>query len=310
MKQINALQRKIFTTIIFGMLLTPGTLLALPPGSGKVVVSGAEEVVEMGMKYGGKKILTQAERQALEEQVRKNVMTHGDDVIDAAKKGTLGLGKSGLSHSDEMIHYAQKSPTVARALEKNPDVYSRLLQEHGDDILLIEEKAAGMAPAMAKTFSREELHWVATKVPARDIPRLTAFAEKAADANTRQMLLRSYGETAGRILDKLDAKKIMALGLGAAMITASHETSDGLQQSLTATGEAIKHISEENPELLDESIGAVMMPATSSASIVAFILSGGLVFYLFRKFPTRPKGKTESLVSKVWGRLTGKHTSV
>ncbi|MBV5348343.1 hypothetical protein JZU61_01535, partial [bacterium] len=277
MKQGNFMRWQMVGVMALGMMLVPECLLALPPGSAKVVVPVAEEALEMGMKAGGKNIVTQAERDVLQEQLRAKALQHGDEVILAARKGAMEVGKEGLSKGDELLHYAQKSPQVALALRKNPEVYTRLLQEHGDDILRIEEKAAGMAPNIARIFSHEEVHWVASKVPAHDLPRLTAFAGKANDAATRKMLLRSYGETAGKILDKLDAKKIMALGLTASMITFSYQSSDGLQQTLAATGNAIQHVSKENPELLNKTVREVMMPATVPLSIVAIFLAGGFV---------------------------------
>ncbi|MBV5348196.1 hypothetical protein JZU61_00775, partial [bacterium] len=310
MNKGNSMKWQMVGVMVLGMMLAPECLLALPPGSSKVVLPVTEEALELGMKMGGKKVFTQAEREVLQGQLSAKALQNGDEAILAARKGITEVGKDGLSMGDDLLHYAQKSPQVAMALQKNPEVYKRLLQEHGDDILLIEEKAAGMAPVVAKTFSREELHWVASKVPAHDIPRLTAFAGKANDANTRKILLQSYGETAGKILDKLDAKKIMAIGLGASMFTTGYQSGDGLQQAMTATGNAIQHVSEKHPEMLNESVREVMMPATAPLSIVAFILAGGGVLYVFRRFPPTPKGKSESLMSRIWKRVTGKRAKV
>lgn len=310
MKQGNSRKWQMIGVMALGMMLVPECLLALPPGSSKVVAPVVEEALEIGMKVGGKKIVTQAERELLQKQLHAKALQNGDEVILAARKGAMEVGKDGLSKGGELLHYAQKSPQVAKALQKNPEVYKRLLQEHGNDILLIEEKAAGMAPVMAKTFSHEELHWAASKVAAHDIPRLTKFAGKANDANTRKMLLRSYEETAGKILDKLDHKKIMALGLTASMITLAYQSGDGIQQTLTATGNAIQHVSEENPEMLNKTVREVMMPATVPLSIVAIFLAGGFVLYVFRRFPPSPKGKSESFASRIWKGLTGNRAKV
>lgn len=206
-----------------------------------VIRSGArllDETLEIASKLSGR-TLSPAARKAALETLERAALRHGDEVLAATRRGGLELLEAAAKHGDIIWELAGKVPSATRVLAVRADELLPLVRRLGPEVLELEAKVPSAAARVATQFGDDAVVLFARSIPERDIPRLIGYAERADSPATRQLLLSSYQQTGGKILDWLDWKKIMAVGLSSAMITAAYKTSDGIQEGLKTT--ALQH---------------------------------------------------------------------
>ncbi|MBN2451016.1 MAG: hypothetical protein JXR77_11540 [Lentisphaeria bacterium] len=246
-----------------------GALVAVAPlpvhaSPARVARALADDAVEAAAKLSGRSV-TPAARAAAREAVERAAVRHGDDALRALRRGGIELSEAAATHGDDIWRFAAACPQGARALALRPSELLPLVRDLGPDVLRLDAKAPGLSTRAIKVFGRDAIPVLAARVPAADVPRLVGFAERANTPAAAQALLDQYLRKGPMVLERLDWKVVMAVGLSTAAVVAAHETSDGVQESLQA-------MSENSPDMARRTIlgftGQVLRPYTLGVSVL------------------------------------------
>lgn len=187
------------------------------------------------------------------EALQRAIAREGDSALEAARRGGLGLAEAAARHGDEVFSLAVRVPGSAPALAARADELLPLVRRHGDDVLRLEVSLPGLADDAARLFPEREALRRLSVLPSDQARRTIAYADRAVDGRAPRRLLDAVEKTGGAVLDRLDAKKILALGLSTAMVVA-------------ATGGSVSAISA--PEPFFEAVTSLGLPFTLSLALV------------------------------------------
>lgn len=145
----------------------------------------------------------------------------------------------------------------------------------GAEAVELEVKSPGLARTVFTVFGDDAARKIATTVPAEDLPRLVAYAERAETPQTRALLLEAYEQEGRSLFERIPAKLVLAGGLTTAMIYGTHRAS----APMAALGTQI----ENNPDLAGRALDWMALIGGAAFLLVTTMLLRWLG--LFRRQP-------------------------
>ena len=229
------------------------------------------ETIELAAKKSGK-ALTPAVRKASEKALIRMCKQYGDDVLKVVTHGGLETLEQGARHGKIFWQLCAHSPQAARSLALHVDDLLPIAKRIGPSFMTLEAHVPGLGKRAVECFGDDAVRILA-KLSPDDAAKLIAYGAKADSPATAKLLLKSCTQSQGKVLQYLDGKKILAIGLSASMITAAYKVSDGVEDGL-------KEVAQNSPE---EFTRVVERPLTYIGGIIAFGVVGFL-FWLFSPF--------------------------
>lgn len=199
----------------------------------------------MAFKKSSRELTETAAREAAEEAVETGMAKYGPRAARAVADGGVELVEAAAKHGDDVIRVAVEATPVARRLiALEPGRVMPLVRELGVEAIEIEAKSPGLARRVFTTFGDDGARQIARQVPAEDMPRLLAYAEKTDTVATRRLLLEVYKKEGPSIFRRIPPSLVLATGLSASMLYGTHRVT----APLDATGDAIR----DNPDIAGE----------------------------------------------------------
>jgi hypothetical protein len=181
------------------------------------------EVLEQATRRSGRELTERAARESAELTVEAAVKRYGPAAAEAIADGGLELVEAGARYGDDVMRIAvEADPAVRRALALDAGNLVPLVRELGPEALEIEARSPGLARQVFANFGADGARTIATTVPADDLPRLIAYADRADSPQTRKLLLETYEKEGRTIFDRIPPKLVLAGGLTAAMLYGTH----------------------------------------------------------------------------------------
>ena len=226
--------KKLCWLVMLSLLTLSFTTMALPV---KIVKKTVEEVVELAAKKSGK-ILSPAAKKTAEKAMQAAIQQYGDDALKAVEKGGLEIIFQGSKYGDDFWKIcAKSSPEAVRSLALHADELMPVVKRCGNDFLELEGKVPGLGLKTIDTFGDSAVQTF-KNAPSSHITQMLGYAGKAESRQTVQLLHEGYAKSAGKILDHLNWKNIMAYGLSTAAVVAACNASGPLET-----------LAKTNPEL-------------------------------------------------------------
>lgn len=203
------------------------------PGVGQAV----REAVEFAFKKSGREAVERVSREAVEKSVEAGVAKYGPRAAQAVADGGVELVEAASKYGDDVMRVAvEASPAARRTLALQPSQMLPLVREFGGEAIEVEAKSPGLARRVFAAFGDDGGRQVARQVPAEDLPRLVAYAEKADTPETRRILLEVYKKEGPITFDRIPATLVLATGLSASMLYGTHR----ITTPFVAAGDAIR----------------------------------------------------------------------
>lgn len=210
-------------------------LILLAVGSGfahsaPVVNQATRELVELLFRKGGREVTERLSREVAEQSVETAVSKFGPRATQAIMDGGLELVEAGARYGDDVMRAAvDATPAARRALALAPERILPLVRELGTEAVEIEAKSPGLARRVFSNFGDDGARRIAREVPAEDVPRLLAYAEKADTPATRIILLEAYEKEGASLFQRIPASLVLASGLSAGALYGTHRATAPLQ---------------------------------------------------------------------------------
>lgn len=261
-----------FTILLLLLLVcTPATL---PAGAASVITKAAlEQTVKNAARISARN-LDDAARIGLTRTLGKEALRHGDDIVGIVERGGLEVLEQGVRHGDDFWRICRQcTPAAARTLALHTDEFIPVVQRIGAEFLEFEVRHPGLGKRAVALYGDEAIKLL-RGLPEERITQLLGYAGQTADGTVRTALLNGCRDTGGRLLDHLNAKRIMAYGLSASMVTAAWKTAGG-------TADTMRTLAENSPESVTEMGRDFSRPVglTLSFVILLFAGAGGIYFY-------------------------------
>jgi histone H3/H4 len=229
--------------VVFLVLVAPVSAVV----AGKVTHAIIEATVESAAKQSGREFLGQTAKKSACETLERLVKTYGDDVIKVVDDAGFELLESVPKYGDEVVELSLKaSPQGRRVFVQNIPELLPLGRRIGVEALELEAKSPGLSVQVFKVFGDDAGKILARNVPAEDIPRLLAYAEKADTPATRKLLVEAYEKEGKSLFERIPAKLVLAGGLTASMLYVVHQLTDPVR----AIGDAI----DKNSDVADTAV--------------------------------------------------------
>ena len=196
--------------------LTSILILSLSPVLEASLAKPVAELMEQLAKRSGR-IPAKGAAEAMEAAFKK----HGAKVLEVSRHSGLGLTEAAAAHGDEVFAMAVRVPEAASALAANAEKLLPLARRHGDDFLRLEAKAPGLAEDAFRVFTDRNDVSRLLALPAEDSRKVLTYSAHATDPAAASSLLKAVEKKGVGILEKLDSKKILAVGLSVAMVSAA-----------------------------------------------------------------------------------------
>ncbi|MEX2607258.1 MAG: hypothetical protein WD708_07925 [Kiritimatiellia bacterium] len=110
-------------------------------------------------------------------------------------------------------------------------------------------------------------------VPARDLPRLTRYADAADTPATRQLLLEAYQREGPGLFERIPSSLVLASGLTASMVYGTHRVTE-------VPNQMAEKVKEAPVEMVMDSINNTFR----LLSVLTVFLAGLLILLLLRRF--------------------------
>ena len=245
------------------LLLSASWPTVAAPGVSQAV----REIVELVFRKGTREVAERVSREAAEQSVEAAATKYGPRAVQAVADGGLELIEAGTKYGDDVMRVAvEASPAARRVLALEPERMLPLVRELGEEAIEIEAKSPGLARRVFTNFGDDGARQIARNVPADDLPRLLTYAEKADAPATRVLLLQAYEKEGASLFQRIPASLVLASGLSATMLYATHRVTTPIQ----AMGNAI----EKSPELArDATLRFVWILGAASVLATVFILA-------------------------------------
>jgi hypothetical protein len=187
------------------------------------ITMAVREAIELASKKSGREIAEVSAREAAERSLENSAVKFGDKVLVAAGDGGLELIEASSKYGDDVMKFAvEASPAARRVLALNAEALLPLARRVGADALELEAKAPGLSAKLFAVFGDDAGKVIAKSVPADDLPRLLAYAEKSDSSATRKLLLESYQKEGKTIFERIPPTLVLAGGLTSAMLYGTH----------------------------------------------------------------------------------------
>lgn len=181
------------------------------------------EAVELATRRSGRELTEKAARESAEQAVESAVKRYGPKAAEAVADGGLELVEAGARYGDDVMRVAvEAGPAARRALALDAGNLVPLVRELGPEALELEAKSPGLARRAFTSFGPDGARRIAMTVPADDLPRLVAYAERADTPATRKALLEAYEKEGRAIFERIPPKLVLAGGLTVAMVYGTH----------------------------------------------------------------------------------------
>lgn len=133
------------------------------------------------------------------------------------------VGRSGREVAEKAARKStEQAVEVVAKQALGAGTLSPIVKELGPEALKLEAKAPGIAERVIGTFGPDDATKIATTVPAEDIPRLVAYADRADTPATRKALLEAYEKEGPSLFERIPPKLVFAGGLTTAVIYGTH----------------------------------------------------------------------------------------
>jgi hypothetical protein len=225
------------------------------------------EAVEMAFRRSGREVAEKATREAVEQSVEVGVATYGPRAAQAVAEGGVELVEAVAKYGDDVMRVAvDATPAARRALALEPARMVPLVRELGVEAVEIEARSPGLARRIFTSFGDDGARQIARQVPADDVPRLLAYAEKADSPATRRALLEAYEKEGRSIFERIPPKLVLAGGLSVSMVYGTHR--------MTAPFAAAANAMEDNPDLPRDVVhGTLWIMGAVAVLTTVFILA-------------------------------------
>ena len=210
----------------------------------KVTAEAIDLALDAAAKLSGK-AAPATSRLAARASIAGAATKWGVPALTAVRRGGLELVDAAAHYGDEVYHLAAQAPQGARALAMRTEELLPLAREIGPDVLRLESRAPGLAAPTASHFGNQGLRDLAAKATPEQIKKMVGLAARADSTNTKLQLMAGFKSHGDSFLRALDARKILAVGLSASMITAAYKVSQGVEDGLVTTA-------EQNPKLFQK----------------------------------------------------------
>ena len=224
--------------------------LTIPRVAPAAPVAGVlvREAVEMAFKKGSQEAVERVSREAVQLSVEAGVAKYGPRAAQAVVDGGLELVEASAEYGDDVMRAAvEATPLARRALALRPREILPLVRELGTEAAELEAMSPGLARRVFASFGDDGARQIARQVPAEDLPRLLAYAEKADTPETRRVLLQAYEKEGPAFFERIPPKLVLASGLSVATIYGVHR----LTAPMAAAGDAIRDKPEAAGHFLD-----------------------------------------------------------
>ena len=196
-----------FVVLVSHALAEPGIKIAI------------REALELASRKSGREIVGTSAREATEQTLERSAAKFGNRVFAAASDGGLELIEATTKYGDDVMKYAvEVTPAARRALALNTETLLPIARRVGPEALELEAKAPGLAGKVFACYGDDAGKMIARNVPADDIPRLVAYAERADSQATRDILLQTYRREGKTLFERIPPKLVLAGGLTTAML--------------------------------------------------------------------------------------------
>jgi hypothetical protein len=246
---------------------------AVPP-SGAGLGGGlvARELGERVLRKTASSGLDDVARAGLGDVRDRVVARYGDDVLRGFDDGGEALLRAVQTHGDEVAELATvASPDARRAFLKNVPDLLPAAQRIGPEVLELEARSGGRALMAIDLLGDDGARLLARRVPAREIPRMLRYAQKAPDQPTRKLLLEAYEAEGKSLFERIPPRLVLASGLSAAMIVGTHEVTEPAR----AMGDVIR----ENDDIAQRAVDGSIKYGMTLAFALIFLF---LVFVFWR----------------------------
>jgi len=226
------------TAIVIGALVLATLGCAAMPANASGPASIVREVLDQGTRRSGSELAERHGRAVAERSIESAVKRYGPQAAAAIADGGTELLEAGTRYGDDVIRFAvEASPAGRQALVLDAGNLVPLIRELGPSALEIEAHSPGLGRQVFTIFGPDGAHAIAKSVPADDVPRLIAYAQRADCPQTRKILLETYEREGQSMFDRIPPKLIFAGGLSTAMLYGTHR----LTAPAAAIGDRITH---------------------------------------------------------------------
>jgi len=240
---------------------TSGVAFAVP-GVGTLV----RETVELAVKKSGREVVERASREVAEQAIEKGVAKYGPRAAQAVVDGGMELVEASAKYGDDVMPVAvEATPAARRALALEPGRMLPLVRELGQEAVELEAKAPGLAQRVFTAFGDDGARQIARTVPAEDVPRLLAHAERAESPAVRRALLDAYKKEGPAMFAKITPKMVVAIGASGALVYGTHR--------MTSPFAALAHWMRTNPDAARDMLrGLLWIMGTVAVLTTVFVL--------------------------------------
>lgn len=274
------------TLLILTALLAVSTLPKVCPAA-PLAGTLVREAVDMAFRRSGREVAEKAAREAVEQSVEVGVAKYGPRAAQAVAEGGVELVEAVVKYGDDVMRVAvDATPAARRALALEPARMMPLVRDLGVEAVEIEARSPGLARRIFTSFGDDGARQIARQVPADDVPRLLAYAEKADSPATRRALLEAYEKEGPSLFERIPAKLVLAGGLTASMLYGTHR--------LTAPIAAAADAMANDPDLPREAVrGSLWIVGVVAILATVFILASFRLtpWHARRPAPTAPPSR-------------------
>ena len=216
------MHRPLAVTVATALFLA-GLVAAGRPAHAGGRASLVREILDQASRRSGRELTEQAARESAEQAVASAVKRYGPRSADAIADGGLELVEASTRYGDDVMRIAvEAGPAARRALALDAGNLVPLVRQLGPEALELEAKSPGLARQVFENFGPDAARQIARNMPAEDMPRLVAYANRADAPATRKALLEAYRNEGPTIFERIPPKLVLAGGLSAAMLYGTH----------------------------------------------------------------------------------------
>jgi hypothetical protein len=188
--------------------------------------SFTSEVIERMANLSGH-FIDDAGRAAAREGLEAGLKRYGDEAVQLAEKGGLGLPQAAARHGDEVWRLARLSPEAPRALAARAEPLLQIGRKFGDDAVMLEIKAPGTAELLASRLPSAQLSGLAGRATETELKQMAALAMHASPHQfaTATTICQRGG---GRALEWLTPARIATGGFATALVIAAWRAPESL----------------------------------------------------------------------------------
>lgn len=218
------------------------TILFLIIGFSEAHAFSLRDASKWLIKRGANKVL-KTSTDSCAETLRHLCSKYGEPALKVIDDTGIEFVEKVASQGDELFELAMKvTPKARRSLAGDVDNLFSLTKEFGTEALELEAKSPGMSAHVFRLFGDDLGKNITRSVPAKDIPRLVRYGERADNQATRNLLMKKYKKEGSSLFDRITSSKVLSLGLTASMLYGTHR----ITEPMSATAKRILGIDSKD----------------------------------------------------------------